>query len=318
MNGKRRHNKYRKSVYRRKNIGAVLIISAVCLILFVTVFLVLGNFLKSQSDNRNKSDTYDTEETDNKPTNEKNTVKSVLSYPVFIETKERGTFADRLDALTQKKIFDASVPLNTPDGDLLFKSTVAQSIGYPQGEANVKLEKAISSAQSRNVYLSGIFYVNAFKNEDPLIRSVELSQAAALVAEALNAGFDDVVLIVPHMTADHVEEAIRFTENIKALTNNGSVGLCISDRILSIESTQELSLAIDRLNSEIDVLAVDLSDTDISVDVNAISDAISPIQHYILMYKMRVILPNGEADEILTSVISEAQSNGIKNIQIMP
>lgn len=319
MNGKNRHNKYRKSIYRRQSIRTGIIISVICLILSFVAFLVIGNLLKTQSDKRHESYTDDTEMSrEDESTNEKVPVRNVLAHPVFLETKEAGNFADRLDSLTEKGVFEASIPLNTPNGELLFKSLVADKIGYPPGESNVKLDNAVSSAKSRNVYLSGIFYVNAFNSDDTLVRSVELSRAAALVAEALNAGFDDVILIAPQMTETHVEEAIRFVEDIKSLTDSGAIGLCVSDSILSIEDSQQVSQIIDSLNSDIDFLAIDLSDTDLSLGIEAISEAISSKQHYLLMYKIRVLLPKGETDDILTSIISEAESNGIKNIQIIP
>lgn len=319
MNGKNRHKKYRKSIYRRRNINAIIIVSIVCLLLFVTAFLIIGNLLKAQSDKRHEYESSDTETTvkDNIQ-NEKAPVKNISAHPVFLETQGSGNFASRLDALTKKGIFEANVPLNTPEGDLLFKSKIAEKIGYPQSNANVTLGKALPAAKTKNVYLSGIFYVNAFDQDDPLIRSVELSRDAAIVAEALNAGFDDIVLIAPQMTEDHIEEAIRFTEDIKALSENGYVGLCISDPILSIDDTQRLSQIIEHLNGKNDFLAIDLSKTDISSDVSTVSDSISPNQHYMLMYKIRVLLPRGETDDIVKEVISEAESNGIKNIQIMP
>ena len=319
MNGKSRHNKYRKSVYRRRNVSAILIIAVICIGVSVTAFLVIGNLLKNQSDKRHESDTQDTEiSLDSQSTDDKASIKNILAHPVLLETKESGNFASRLDALTEKNVYEASVPLNTPDGALLFKSLVADKIDLPSGEANVTLENAVSAATTRTVYLSGIFYVNAFKEENALVRAVELSRAAAIVAEALNTGFDDVVLIAPHISETHIEEAIRFTEDIKSLTDNGTIGLCLSDNILSMEDTQQLSQMVDHLNDNVDFLAVNLSDTDISAGVDAISEAISAKQHYILMYKMRVILPQGETDDILLSIITEAQNNGIKNIQIMP
>lgn len=319
MNGRNRHNKYRKGVYRRKNISSIIIISVICFILFATAFFIIGNLLKTQSDKRHENETYETESTPDKESqNDKASVRSILAHPVFLETQGVGTFSTRLDALTSSGVYEASVPLNTANGELLFKSSVAEKIGYSTGNANIKLSSALPYAQTKNIYLSGIFFVTAFNIEDPLVRSVELSRQASLVAEALNAGFDDVLLIAPSMTNDHIDDAIRFIDDIKALTNGGTVGLCISDNILSSDNSQYLSETIDLLNSKIDFLAIDLSGTDISNGVDAISESISPIQHYILMYKMRVILPNDKAGQTLTSIISEAESNGIKNIQIMP
>ena len=319
MNGKNRHTKYRKSVYRRRNIKSFLIVLILVLIFSLTAFIVIGNLLKLQSDKRHESDTSDTDTTlDNDLSNDRSPVKNTLAYPVFLETKESGNFAGRLDALNKKGIYDASVPLNTVEGELLFKSSISNKIGYLQGEANVTLERATSSAKARNIYLSGIFYINAFEQEDPLIRSVELSRDAAIIAEALNAGFNDVILIAPHMTDAHVEEAVRFIDDIKALSDNGHVGLCISDHILSIENSQSTSQIIDKLNSSADFLSIDLSKTDVSADTSTVNDAISPNQHYILMYKIRVLLPKGDTDDVTSSIISEAERNGIKNILIMP
>ena len=319
MNGRNRHNKYRRTVYRRRNIGIIIFISSICLILSLTAFIVIGNLLKLRSENSNSSDTETNQSVqDSDSTDDKTPAKSIKAYSVLLETQESGVFADRLDALMQKGISEASIPLNTTEGVLLFKSTIANEISYPTGEAAVTLSKAIPTAKERNIYVSGIFYVNSFKTEDPLIRSVELSVEAALVAEALNAGFDDIVLVIPHMTDSHADEAIRFIKNIKAMSEGGAVGLCISENILSIEDTLKLSQTIDTLDEKIDFLAVDLSATDLSEGTEHLSVAISSKQHYLLMYKMRVLLPNSENDDTLRAIISEAESNGIKNIQITP
>ena len=319
MNGRNRHNKYRRTVYRRRNIGVIILISSVCLILSLTAFIVIGNLLKIRSESSDSTNAETNQTVQNSDsTNEKAPVKSIKAYSVLLETQGSGVFADRLDTLVQKGISEASIPLNTAEGVLLFKSTIANEISYPTGEAAVTLSKAIPTAKERNIYVSGIFYVNSFKIEDPLIRSVELSKDAAIVAEALNAGFDDVVLVVPHMTDAHADEAVRFIENIKAMSDGGAVGLCISENILSLEDTLKLSQTIDELDGKIDFLAVDLSLTNLSEGTEQLSLAISSKQHYLLMYKMRVLLPNSENDYTLSAIISEAESNGIKNIQIIP
>ena len=124
-------------------------------------------------------------------------------------------FSDRLDSLVEKEVSAASIPLNTPDGALLFRSDIADSIAFPTGTAKVSLSSLTDAAGERGVYLSGVFYVNTFKIEDSLLRSVELSKNAAIIAEVLNAGFNDVVIIAPHITEAHIDEVIRFTENIR-------------------------------------------------------------------------------------------------------
>ena len=319
MNVKNRHNRYRKSIYRRRNIGTIVIISIVCIAVMLTAFLVIGNLLHKQSERRNEQQTNESEQSqDSSNINEKTPVKSINGQLVFLETQENGVFADRLYALTEKQCYEASIPLNAIDGSLLFKSSVADKIGYPTKNANVTLEDAVSAATEYNVYLSGIFYVNAFKESDQYLRAVELSCTAAIIAEALNAGFDDVILIAPDMTEAHVDEAIRFIEDIKALSKTGNVGLTVSDSILMLENTRQVSEIISQLDSKIDFLAIDTSTADILNGYTAIGDKISSLQLYLHLYKMRVLLPCGEDAMALNSIIAEAEKNGIKNIQIIP
>lgn len=319
MNGKNRHNKYRKSVYRRRNVGVIILVTVICLSVVLTAFLLVGNLLHKQSEKRNEALDSSTDTSNNIDLqDEKVPVRNILGHPVLLETQDSSVFSDRINALTQKGIYEASVPLNMSDGTLLFKSSIANKIGYPVGEAKVTLDKAVQAAKSNKVYLSGIFYVTAFESSDPLVRSVELSRASAIIAEALRSGFDDVVVIAPKLTEAHIEEAIRFTDSIKSLTDGGTVGLCVSEDIFSLDDTQHLSQIISKLNSKIDFLAMDVSSEDISDGYSVMGDKISSMQHYLLMYKMRVLLPNGETSDALSAIISEAESNGIKNMQILP
>ena len=319
MNGKNRHNRYRKSVYRRRNIGTVVVISIICVIVMLIAFLVIGNLLHRQSEKRNEPSSTESEQTQNSGSiAEKAPVKSINGQLVFLETQESGVFADKLSVLAEKQIYEASVPLSSSDGTLLFKSSVADRIGYPSGNSSVTLEKAVSAATDCNVYLSGVFYVKAFAISDPYVRAVELSRTASIVAEILNAGFDDVVLIAPDMTVEQIDEVISFIDNIRTLSMSGNVGLTISESILSLENTRQLSEIMSLLDSKIDFLAIDTSPVDISDGYTAIGDKISSLQLYLHLYKMRVLLPCGEDSKALEGIVGEAEKNGIKNIQIIP
>ncbi len=318
MNGRNRHNKYRNGVYRRRNIGIIVLISVVAVAVFLAAFLVIGNLLHKQSENRNNSDETDTSEIQsNSGATEKTPTQSIIAHSVLLETSDSTFFSDRLDALLQKEVYAASVPLNTTDGALLFRSTIADKLGYPVKSSGVTLKTAVSAAEERGVYLSGIFYLNAFENDNALLRSVELSEAAAIISEALTAGFDDVVIVTPHLTAEQVEEAIRFVENIEALTENGVIGLTVSDNIFELENSQMTSQLISLLDSKIDFLAMDTSSVDTSEGYGLISDKINEEKLYLHMYKMRVLLPYDPDEEKTAEIISAAENNGIKNFKII-
>ena len=170
MTGKNRHNKYRKSIYRRRSVGIIILVSVICLSVMLTAFLIIGNLLHKQSEKRNDPSLEDTEISSDNLTNEKAPVRSIKAHSVLLETQDSSVFSSRLEALVRNGIYEASVPLNTADGKLLYKSEIANKIGYSNGDANVTLTKAVSSAKENNIYLSGIYYLNAFKNSDPLVR----------------------------------------------------------------------------------------------------------------------------------------------------
>ena len=318
MNGRNRHNKYRNGVYRRRNVGIIVLISVASVAVILTAFLIIGNLLHKQSENRNKADDTDTSELQSNTTEtEKTPAQSITAHSVLLETSDSTFFSDRLDALLQNEVYAASVPLNTTDGALLFRSTIADNLGYPVKSSGVTLETAVTAADERGIYLSGIFYVNAFETDNALLRSVELSEAAAIIAEALKSGFDDVVVVAPHMTSEQVDEAIRFIENIEALADNGTVGLTVSDNIFGLENSQSTSEIISLLDSKIDFLAMDTTSVDTSEGYAMINDKINEEKLYLHMYKMRVLLPYDANEKNASEIISAAESNGIKNFQII-
>lgn len=318
MNGRNRHNKYRNGVYRRRNIGIIISVSVASVVVLLAAFLIIGNLLHKQSENRNQAHSVDTSETQsNSDTPQKTPVQSITAHSVLLETSDSTFFSDRLDTLLQEEVFSASVPLNTKDGALLFRSSVADKLDYPTKSAGVTLDTAVSAAKDRNIYLSGIFYVNAFENDNSLLRSVELSKAAAIIAEALTAGFNDVVIIAPHMTAEQIDEAIRFIDDIEALTDSGSVGLTVSDNIFGLENSQATSEMISKLDSKIDFLAMDTSSVDTTDGYVSISDKLNEEKLYLHMYKMRVLLPYDANEKNAAEIISAAENNGIKNYQII-
>ena len=49
MNGYNRRRKYRRSAYRRRNIGTVLITVAVSVVAFLIILLIVGNILHKKS-----------------------------------------------------------------------------------------------------------------------------------------------------------------------------------------------------------------------------------------------------------------------------
>ncbi len=315
MNGRVRHKKYRRRAYRRHNIGIIALISAVALIAILGMFLIIGNYLHDKSEGQKNGNINDTDTTENiTPQTDKRPTRAIKGQPVLLETQDSDTLSDRLDVIVSKGIYDVSVPLNTKDGRLLYNSPTAKKIGVPTDNARILIEDASAYAKERNMYLCGVYYINAFSEDDPLLRSVELSKATAVIAEVLNAGIDEVVIVAPQMTEAHANEAIRLVESIKSLTDSGAVGLAVPESIFALEDNVRRSELIATLNESIDFLAIDTSTLDSKAEL--IGDKIAKEKLYLHMYKMRVLLPYSANEDTQKTFITAIEENGIENWQI--
>lgn len=314
MNGFNRHNKYRKKARRRARIGILLIVSAIVLVVIIVAFFVIGNIINDQSDKRNESNKEpnitDTEDTEKK----EESAPIIRGYSVLLETTDSSRFYNRLDNIISKGYSSASIPLNTKDGILLYNSSVSDELGYISS-SRVTPKSAVDTAKNKNVYLSGVYYVSAFSESNALLRSVELSRAAAILSEVLIAGFDEVVIVAPELTAEHTQEIIKFTNDIRILAENGKIGITLSDSILESENASE---TISELNKNVDFLCLDASehgDADPSEYIDGRVSADNLL--YLHMYKMRILLPNTADDSRLDEYIKITEKYGLNNWQFI-
>lgn len=309
-----RHTNYRRSVYRRRSIGTVLIVLSVVLVVLVIAFVVIGNILNKQSKERGEG-TSDTESSESSHDIKKPS-KSVNAYPVLLETNDSTVFSQRLDSLIEAGVREFSVPLNTKDGTLLYRSSIASPIGFPSGNASVSITGAMEKASERGVYVSGVFYLTAFSTEDTLVRSVELSRASAIVSEAIRAGMDDVLLIAPDMTADDTDELSRFVDDVRALADGATVGLTVPSSVFEAENASEVII---RLSEAVDYLALDATESGENDPKLYIEERISNsgMLFYIHMYNMRVLIPSNSDTNVQNEYISALGASSINNWQLI-
>ncbi len=309
MNNRNRHIQYRKSVYRRRRIRTVLITVAVLLVVLLLAFFIIGNLLKKKTDDHKPIGGADT----TNPQSEHTVMADIRAYPVPIETSDHTTFAERIDALTQKGSYAAAIPLNRADGTLLYRSPTAIRLGKQSESAHsVTIESAMSSVAEQSTYISGIFYLTAFSESDELLRSVELARESAILTEALRSGLRDVLLIAPAMTTEHTDEIIRLTDDLRAMCPDRSIGLALSADFLTAE---QASSVVDRLYEKLDYLALNAAEHGDRDPVEHIQDTIyhTDIQYYRLRYHMRVLIPSIEDANVQSTYIAALENNGIFN-----
>ena len=317
MNGRNRHTQYRRGVYRRQRIRTVIITVAIIVVIIAAVFLIVGNILWDKSQERDIDNGVSDETSEVSEPAPHASVRSVKARPVLLETSDSSTFITRLDAALSAGANAASIPLNTESGALLYRSPTAISLSRQLDEEySVTVKSAVERIENADVYLSGAYYITAMKIEDDLIRSVRLSEDAAILAEAMRAGLDEVMLIVPDMTSAHCDEIVRFIEDIRALCPNVSIGLTLPEAILSSPDNAEL---IDKLYSGADLLAVNATEYGEAEPEAYIEDTVYDpnIQYYLRRYEMRVLIPYSDDSTSQNSFISALEGTGISNWQIL-
>ena len=315
MNGRNRHLQYRRSVYRRRQIRLGLILTVIITVVLILGFLIVGNLL------RKKNQPTENQGVTNPPPSvteeEHSPILTLKARSVLLETADTSTFSSRVRALTENGTTALSIPLNNADGSLLYRSDVGSSLGYPtMGTPSVSISSALSQIKDETLHFSGVFYLTAFSEEDPLLRSVALSHSAAILAEAIDQGLNDILLIAPDMQSTHTDELLRFAESIRILSPKASIGLSLNRSLLTHEQASDL---VDRLWNGMDYLALNAAEygeeDPVSYAAQTVND--SSMMYTRLRYQMRVLLPSLSDTAQTDAVIAAVEGAGVQSWQII-
>lgn len=316
-NQTRRPMPYRKRRRRRQTLRTTLIVLACVLVALVAAFMIIGNRLLAAIDEPSADETKQDAPTD-EPSVPLVSAKRIGGYPIVAETSDSSTFATRLSALTKAGATAVSMPLNDAEGTLLYRSPIAVKLGLQSAsERTVSLEQVMKTAKGAEVYVSGIFILSDFAEEDDLVRSVALSHATAILTEAFRAGVDDVLLLVPDWQGERVEELIRFAEGIRALYPDAVLGVALGESVLGASDASRL---LETMSGAMNYLAMDATRVESADAVAGVDGLIhDPNYHYYLLYyHMRVLLPAGADAEEQTALIAKTEASGMDNWQILP
>ncbi len=311
MNGGSRHAQYRRKLQRRRRIRRTVLVIGILLILLLAGFLILGTL----SANEEKPS-----ENPNNEQPEENTSSllsvSVKARPIYLETADASTLASRLQELRKSSVKEVSVPLNRTDGSLLYSSSLADSMGLGSPNYSITITKAASQAKSAQMRLCGIWHLTAFQEKDPALRSVRLSETAALLSDALKNGMNDVLLMAPTLSPESLEELLLLSESVHRLAPDGALGICIPSSFLAAEDS---AILIDDLVGAFDFLAVNATESDTDeTAIQHVQSAASARLDLLLRYHMRLLLPYAADTAQQSEIIAAAEQYSAKNWQILP
>ena len=304
----------RRKWRRQRTVRTVLIVVASMLLLFFVGFVIVGNLLLKR--------TALPPEADESP--ETPAIEAVLqrpskirAYPVVAETTDATTFASRLKKWTDQGITAITVPMNTESGELRYHSPVASQIGIPKADNyTVTVAQITKTAKDSGVYVNGYFYLSAFGEKDVLLRSVALSQAVAVTAEALLAGMDEVLFLIPELGIEDTAELNRFLDEVRLLAPDATLGVAISQSLLSDTEHREQALA--KIKPHVNFMALDTTHAT-PANAEGIDALIHDAQtHYLLLYyEMRLLLPMGADDAETAEIVAVATQNGLEDFQLI-
>ena len=311
MNGSSRYRRNR----RKNRIKAAIIISICAILVLFVIFMVTGLTLSERTNGEEKQ--TDKTQTSEPAQNKKPTVASVNAYPLAL-LENGSTFASRLSNLPDGTE-SVCVSLNTPQGELLFRSSVASHFSnlLVKGDA-AQLSKYTGSIKSDDLYCTALLYMANFSNgSSELVGDVYSSIWSAIACEAIDGGINDV-LLVPNENEDNIDKLCALAKTIHLTDETATVGLVIPQNVLEDANSTQL---INRLAEAFNYLAIDTTDVTPSNEQTIeeqIENKIKGLQLQIMYHNMRIILPKGASPEEQTSFIESVTKYNINNWQISP
>ncbi len=314
MNRPNHHMRYRRSIYRKKRIKTVLITSALSLAVIALAFVVIGNAIGERVEENIEKRTAKTSEAEEQ---EHAAVRSVRAFPIAL-SDDSSSLASRLAKAADEGYTEVCFDLDTADGTLLYSSELAVTLGKQSSGLGLwSLGDAMEEFESEELYAIGITRVSELANDDDLTRASISGYYAALIAEALRSGVDDVLIHASALPTERYGELINLANEIHRLCpDTGNLGVSLPASMFSDSDSSEL---VDSLWGAFDYLAADL--TSVAAEGESTPDAIDRtlggMLYYLLRYNVRVLVPYSDDPTVFAAISEAVSSSGSQNVQMM-
>jgi len=194
MNRRNYHMTYRKSVYRKKRIKLIAIISAITVVVLLALFLIIGTALNNKTYTYSPDDPADGVPPSQTPSDSLPEANIVQAVALELLTQDSSSLSSRVAALPSGTTA-VCVRLNQADGTLLYRSSIASSVSrFKIAENASSAENLFSIIQRRDLYISAAITMTELSESNDILRSVMLSAYASMAAEAALAGANDILL----------------------------------------------------------------------------------------------------------------------------
>ncbi len=315
MSNPHAHMRYRRSVYRKRKIRIIVIttlcVVAVLAIAFVIVGNMLGNKVAKRTDNLGSSDK-------GVSTDSHTVVKNADAYPIEL-LADGSTLDGRVSSAVRNGYTDICFDVTDGNGSLLYASPAAQALGKQANSSELRsLENIVKIFSDKGAYSIAVLRASDLESDNDLIRSAAIGYYAAISAELLRAGVNEVLISVGEIPTEQYGELITLATEVHRLSpDKGYVGISLPVEVFSSENNDDLVASI---WGAFDYLAADLySDVDYEGDVAAdIGARLGTMLYDLLRYNVRALIPNTSDTALMSEIKEVATSEGVKSIQVMP
>lgn len=182
-----------------------------------------------------------------------------------------------------------SVALNAPDGTLTYTSPVSEYFAF-SGNGKVVLASALNEIVPLASYISGVYYPQAFAQENPDLFYAVAAQERALLREFLRNGGRDVLLAGVALDASTVSAISEYARLLKLEVGECGVGVAVPLAVAQAENGWEI---IGTLLGNCDLCALDLRGVAVA-DTEAAKETLQSVAYYLLQYDMRLLLSSDQ------------------------
>lgn len=311
MNGKNLNVRYRKNTYAKTRIKVILAMLGIGVAVLLVLFLVIGGLLNNKLKGDNGNTVIHGSQNTNDVTEHKE-VASVKGYGVTLLGATATSISEKVSEIASVGGSNVSFLVRDSSGNELYNSALAQSMGKQTAGSYIDISDIESRATGRGLSSSAIVPVYSFGKQNDIERAAQLFYDAAICVESSREGADDVLIKLEgtEITDENIDEVLRIAEWAKDLDENVVLGITLTRDFLCKEGVETL---VGRLWEKYDFLSLDLSGMQSGETISGEGNN-NEIQFYLLMYKMRVLLPDLPAEN-LQGIVAELGSMNVDNWQ---
>lgn len=283
------HFRPRLHRYRSRSSGKLhpLAIVGICLGAAILIALIVGNLLNLWLD----------DETYQKLTDGKNEPPETEA-PAFTREVPTArlypfTLGDPLSSLSSGNTpppSALSVSLNTPAGDLLYSSTVADYQGI-LGDAKIPLSENMTKLTGTVPYVSGVFYPQALSMESTDLVFAATANEIALLHEFAASGASEILLVGLPFETDAFSATLSYVNAVSQALGETPVGVALPRSVATSALGWQI---IPALLEVADFIAYDLQNEDASLAEDLLLEA----NYYLVQYQMRLLIDSTQTELI--------------------